>query len=42
MLEDAAKLYELQAQKEEEARKFEESLNEIVNEHNRNVNQIME
>lgn len=42
MLEDAAKFQELQAQKEEDARTFEEKINEIINEHNRNVNQIMD
>ncbi len=42
MLEDAAKFQELQAQKEEDARKFEETINDIINKHNRNVNQIME
>ena len=42
MLEDAAKFQELQAQKEEDARKFEETINDIINKHNKNVNQIME
>lgn len=42
MLEDAAKFQELQAQKEEDARTFEDKINEIINEHNRNVNQIMD
>jgi hypothetical protein len=42
MLEDAAKFQELQAQKEEDAHTFEEKINEIINEHNRNVNQIMD
>lgn len=42
MLEDAAKFQELQAQKEEDARKFEETINDIINKHNKNVATIME
>ena len=42
MLEDAASFQELQAQKEEDHRKFDDTLNQIANEHNRNITQIME
>jgi len=42
MLEDASKFQELQAKKEEEARNFEETIAHAIEEHNLNVNQIMD
>ena len=42
MLEDAAKFQELTAKKEEEARNFEETIGDVIDTHNLNINQIMD
>ena len=42
MLEDAAKFQELTAKKDEEARNFDETIADVIETHNLNVNQIMD
>lgn len=42
MLNDAAKFQELQAKKEEETHNFEEVIADVIEAHNKNVNQIID
>ena len=42
MLEDAAAFQELQTEKEEKHRNFEDTLTSYANTHNRRMNEIME